>query len=165
MAFSEKHSFITYSRSDIQEKCGLHRWQDLDFVKARTVESHRWSDWCGHPGGVMSVGLVGTAGPSRPRTPRPVLRRSTAEDGRGVPPKKCGRFGDIPYPFLARWREGVIIFINETCAGGFGLFADWPGPERGHPAPARRQAVAVRHRLPRLRRRIRQDRVHVALSQ
>jgi len=65
---------------------------------------------------------------------------------------------------LARGHEGVIIFINETCGGGFGLCADWPDLELGHPAPVVWQAVAVHHRLPRLRRRLRQNRVQINVT-
>ena len=71
------------------------------------------------------------------------------------------RLGRITTP-LARGRKEVIISINETGAGGFGLSADRSDLERGNLADHRRQAVAAHHRVRCLRRRLRQDRLSVA---
>jgi len=68
-----------------------------------------------------------------------------------------GSLGEQALPWLAHGREGVIISINETCSGDSGLSGHGPGAELGHPAPPLGQAVAVYRRLPRLRRRVRED--------
>ena len=62
-----------------------------------------------------------------------------------------------PYLVLARGRKKVILIINETGAGGFGLSADRSDLERGNFADHRRQAVVAHHRVRHLRRSLRQD--------
>ena len=61
------------------------------------------------------------------------------------------------FPVLARWRKNVIIIINETGTGSFGLFGDCPGFGTRNSAAGGGQTVAAHHRLPPLRRRLRQN--------
>jgi len=67
-----------------------------------------------------------------------------------------------PIPVLARGRKKVIIIINETGFGSFGLFGDCPGFGPWNSAAGGGQTVAAHHRLPPLRRRLRQNLLAVA---